>query len=183
MDGVIVNGPFDAAGLQVGESLLMRSDGKYVATLRDIFLGGAKIDGGFDMTRARVAGNLNAPSARVGGSLNMQETSLNEVILGFARVDGNLNMIRRPRDHPGGRLVVACRRVPFDELRLSWRRCWSRRCENRRPSGPIRRERRTTRRPVVAGRRKSRSPRRQDKQSHPRGRCRRRVHQGRRQGR
>ncbi len=46
-----VNGPFDAAGLQVGELLLMRSDGKYVATLRDIFLGGAKIDGGFDMTR------------------------------------------------------------------------------------------------------------------------------------
>ncbi|HZZ24244.1 MAG TPA: hypothetical protein VFE60_17400 [Roseiarcus sp.] len=94
MDGVIVNGPFDAAGLQVGESLLMRSDGKYVATLRDIFLGGAKIDGGFDMTRARVAGNLNAPSAHVGGSLSMQEASLNEVILGFARVDGNLNMIR-----------------------------------------------------------------------------------------
>jgi hypothetical protein len=28
MDGVIVSGPFDAAGLQVGESLLMRSDGK-----------------------------------------------------------------------------------------------------------------------------------------------------------
>ena len=94
MDGVIVNGPFDAAGLHVGESLLMRSDGKYVATLRDIFLGGAKIDGGFDMTRARVAGNLNAPSAHVGGSLSMQEASLNEVILGFARVDGTLNMIR-----------------------------------------------------------------------------------------
>jgi hypothetical protein len=92
MDGVIVNGPFDAAGLQVGESLLMRSDGKYVATLRDIFLGGAKIDGGFDMTRARVAGNLNAPSAHVGGSLSMQEASLNEVVLGFARVDGNLIM-------------------------------------------------------------------------------------------
>jgi hypothetical protein len=92
MDGVIVNGPFDAAGLQVGESLLMRSDGKYVATLRDIFLGGAKINGGFDMTRARVAGNLNAPSAHVGGSLSMREASLNEVILGFARIDGNLDM-------------------------------------------------------------------------------------------
>jgi hypothetical protein len=94
IDGVIVNGPFDAAGLQVGESLLMRSDGKYVATLRDIFLGGAKINGGLDMTRARVAGNLNAPSAHVGGSLGMREASLNEVILGFARVDGNLDMTR-----------------------------------------------------------------------------------------
>jgi hypothetical protein len=60
MEGVIVNGPFDAANLQVGESLLMRTDGKYVASLRDIFLGGAKIDGGFDMSGARVAGNLNA---------------------------------------------------------------------------------------------------------------------------
>ncbi len=93
MDGVIVNGPLDAANLQVGESLLMRSDGKYVASLHDIFLGGAKIDGSFDMTGARVAGNLDAQSAHVGGSLNMQAASLNEVLLGFARVDGNLNMI------------------------------------------------------------------------------------------
>jgi hypothetical protein len=92
MDGVIVNGPFDAAGLKVGESLLMRSDGKYVATLRDIFLGGAKIDGGFDMTRALVAGNLNAPSAQVRGSLSMRSASFDEVVLGFARVDGNLDM-------------------------------------------------------------------------------------------
>ena len=92
MDGVIVNGPFDAANLQVGESLLMRSDGKYVASLHDIFLGGAKIDGGFDMTRALVAGNLNAPSVHVGGSLSMQVASLNEVVLDFARVDGNLDM-------------------------------------------------------------------------------------------
>jgi hypothetical protein len=93
MDGVSVNGPFDAAGLQVGESLLMRPAGKYVATLHEIFLGGAKIDGSLEMTGALVAGNLDVTSAHVGGSLSMQVASLNEVLLRFARVDGNLNMM------------------------------------------------------------------------------------------
>jgi hypothetical protein len=122
MDGVVVDGSFDAAGLQIGESLLMRrsggkSDGKYVATLHTISLGGAKIDGSLDMTGARVD-RLDAPSLQVSGSVRLcppsNDCSFQDVVLksakvagdvdmagadvaapillGFAKVDGNLNM-------------------------------------------------------------------------------------------
>jgi cytoskeletal protein CcmA (bactofilin family) len=121
MDGVYVNGSFDAAGLQVGESLLMRpsegkSDGKYMAAFYTISLGGAKIDGSLDMTGALVD-SLDAPSlqvngsvricppsnchfrrvvlqsARVAGGLDMEGANVAEpILLGSARIDGNLNM-------------------------------------------------------------------------------------------
>ena len=118
MDGVYVDGAFDAAGLEVGASLLIRPDRIYVASVPKISLGGAKIDGGLDIAGARVNG-LDAPSLQVNGSVRMcapsRDCSFQDIELrgarvagdldmtgvkvagkldaGFARIDGNLNMI------------------------------------------------------------------------------------------
>jgi hypothetical protein len=93
MDGVAVNGPFDAANLQVGESLLMRSDGKYVATLHEIFLGGAKIDGNLDMTGALFGRDVVAQGLGVGGDVSMREIySDRSIEMPFARFNGNLDL-------------------------------------------------------------------------------------------
>jgi hypothetical protein len=95
MDGVFVDGAFDAAGLQVGASLLMRPDLIYVASVPKISLGGAKIDGRFDMTGARVNG-LDAPSLQVNGSVRMcassRDCSFQDIELRGARVTGDLDM-------------------------------------------------------------------------------------------
>ena len=62
MRGASFDGTLDADSLQVGEMLLMRSEGENKASFKDVNLRGAKITGQIDMRGASFGGTLYADS-------------------------------------------------------------------------------------------------------------------------
>jgi hypothetical protein len=93
MVGASFGGKLDAEYLQVGDVLLMQSDGENKASFKDVVLHAAKVMGQIDMVGASFDGTLNADSLEAGGDLFMRDTRFaHDVIMSFARVGGNLDL-------------------------------------------------------------------------------------------
>jgi uncharacterized protein YjbI with pentapeptide repeats len=95
--GSSFQGALSADSLQVGGSLLMRSDAQNKASFKDVVLVGAKIAGTIAMIGASFDGMLNADALQVGGSLFMRsedqnKTSFKDVILRGAKITGQIDM-------------------------------------------------------------------------------------------
>jgi hypothetical protein len=98
MIGTSFGGTLDADSLQVGTSLIMRSDDQNKASFKDVILRGAKITGQISMIGASFDGELNADKLQVGTSLIMQsddqnKASFKDVILRSAKITGQISMI------------------------------------------------------------------------------------------
>ena len=98
MVGASFGGTLNADSLQVGGSLLMRSNDKNKASFKDVNLLGANIKGQIDMDGASFGGTLNANSLQVGDSLLMRsggqnKASFNDVDLRSANVKGQISMV------------------------------------------------------------------------------------------
>jgi uncharacterized protein YjbI with pentapeptide repeats len=93
LTGASFEGTLNADKLQVGESLLMRSDDTNMASFKDVDLSGAKIAGQIDMIGAFFGGTLDAESLQVGKDLLMRLVyCAQETNLSFAHVGGNLDL-------------------------------------------------------------------------------------------
>ncbi|MGI8567688.1 MAG: hypothetical protein ACR2KT_00640 [Methylocella sp.] len=94
LDRSVVSGSFAADGLHSESDLFLRNG---VVFKSEVSLGGAKIDGGVEMTGASFDGKLDASHLQIGGDLLMNSDSQNkpsfkEVSLIGAKVGGQLNM-------------------------------------------------------------------------------------------
>ncbi|MGB6666589.1 MAG: hypothetical protein WCF64_04420 [Methylocella sp.] len=78
MTGASFDGTLNAEALQVGEALLMYSDGQNKASFKDVDLRGAKIKGKIDMAGACFRSPLNAEFLQALGSLLMQSGGSNK---------------------------------------------------------------------------------------------------------
>jgi uncharacterized protein YjbI with pentapeptide repeats len=97
MIGASFEGKLNADSLQVGEMLLMRSEGQNKASFKDVVLRGAKITGQVSLVGARFDGTLNADAMQVGGSLYMRsegrnKISFKDVVLRGAKITGEIDM-------------------------------------------------------------------------------------------
>ena len=97
MTGASFDGTLDADSLQVGEMLLMRSEGENKASFKEVNLRGAKITGQIDMTGASFGGVLYADSLQVGEMLLMRsegenKASFKDVDLPGAKITGQIDM-------------------------------------------------------------------------------------------
>ncbi len=98
MRGANFDGLLLADSLQVGEMLLMRSEGQYKSNFKEVSLRGAKITGQVDMGVASFDWLLLADSLQVGEMLIMRsegqyKSSFKEVSLRGAKITGQVNMI------------------------------------------------------------------------------------------
>ena len=97
MIGASFDGTLNADKLQVGVSLLMRSEGPNKASFKDVVLRGANITGQIDMRGASFGGTLNADNLRVGEILLMRSEGQNKasfkgVVLRGAKITGQIDM-------------------------------------------------------------------------------------------
>jgi uncharacterized protein YjbI with pentapeptide repeats len=97
MRGVSFEGEFSADSLQVGEMLLMRSEGQYKTSFKGVNLRGAKVTGQVDMRGASFDGFLFADSLQIGEALLMRsegenKASFDDVNLRGAKVTGQVDM-------------------------------------------------------------------------------------------
>ncbi|MGB6709410.1 MAG: hypothetical protein WBE85_04445 [Methylocella sp.] len=97
MTGASFDGTLNAEALQVGEALLMYSDGQNKASFKDVVLRGAKITGQIAMAGASFGGKLNAEALQVGEALLMysdgqNKASFKDVDLRGAKIKGKIDM-------------------------------------------------------------------------------------------
>jgi uncharacterized protein YjbI with pentapeptide repeats len=97
MVGARVDGTLDANLLQVGSSLLMRSQGKNKASFQEVILRSANIKGQLSMVGASFDGTLDADKLQVGTSLLMRsegqnKASFKDVVLRSAKIAGQIDM-------------------------------------------------------------------------------------------
>jgi hypothetical protein len=94
LDRSVVSGSFAADGLHSESDLFLRND---VVFKSEVSLGGAKIDGGVEMTGASFDGKLDASHLQIGGDLLMNSNGPNkarfkDVDLTDTKVGGQINM-------------------------------------------------------------------------------------------
>lgn len=93
MTGASFGGRLNAASLQVGDSLFMRSDGQNKASFKEVILRSAEIKGQIDMIGASFDGTLDAESVQVDGSLLMRYAHCaHKLVMVFAHIGGNLDL-------------------------------------------------------------------------------------------
>jgi uncharacterized protein YjbI with pentapeptide repeats len=105
MVGADFNGPLVADSLQVGNSLLMKSEGRNKTRFQEVHLRSAKVAGQVYMGGANFDGPLDADSLQVGGSLlirskDQNRTSFKMVNLRGAKVSGQVDMTGANFDGP-----------------------------------------------------------------------------------
>ena len=97
MHGTSFRGALNADSLQVGEMLIMRSEGQYKSSLKEVSLRGSKITGQVDLSGASFDGLLFADNLQVGEALLMRsegenKASFKDVNLRGAKVTGQVDM-------------------------------------------------------------------------------------------
>ena len=111
MTGASFDGTLDASHLQVGGYLLMNSDDQNKASFKDVDLTDTKVAGQLNMIGASFDGPLNAdiPAGRVAICSCAMLYCIDEVIMDFAHVGGNLDLARR---HSGPVSISRARQLP-----------------------------------------------------------------------
>jgi hypothetical protein len=93
LDGAALQGDLNAAGLQVGATLFMRSSSRFKASFKEVGLRRAKVTGRVEMNEAAFDGELEAEALQVGDSLLMLGvTGAKPIRMQFARIGGNLDI-------------------------------------------------------------------------------------------
>ncbi|MFZ0494119.1 MAG: hypothetical protein WBE80_04000 [Methylocella sp.] len=92
MSGTSFEDVLNAQALQVGQSLLMRSDGRNKASFKDVALRGAKIAGQINMDGASFDGALNASGLQVDGGLYIRSASVKDLVLRDGKIAGQVAM-------------------------------------------------------------------------------------------
>jgi hypothetical protein len=97
MDGASFDGDLDAAGLQLGSSLYLRSTAKNKATFKAVTLTGARVTGNVSIVGTTFDGDINADSLIVASFLLLRSEGPNKasfkgISLSGAKVGGNVDM-------------------------------------------------------------------------------------------